>query len=76
MWSPTQNIEYEVSINSKVVCLWFTKSSVSVAELNLELKPHAKNIKIILNFIYVAISPPIDRTWSYNWFWDDLLIVH
>ena len=31
--------EYEVSIDSKMVCIWFTKSSVSTAELNLELKP-------------------------------------
>ena len=28
--------EYEVSIDSKVVCLWFTKSSVFAAELNLK----------------------------------------
>jgi hypothetical protein len=34
-----QYIEYEVLINSKVVCLWFTESSVSAAKSNLELKP-------------------------------------
>jgi hypothetical protein len=34
-----QYIEYEGLINSKVVCLWFTKSSVSAAKSNLELKP-------------------------------------
>jgi hypothetical protein len=39
-----QYTEYEVSIDSKVVCLWFTKSSVSAVELNLELKPQEKNI--------------------------------
>jgi len=40
-----QYTEYEVSIDSKVVYLWFTKSSVSAAELNLELKPQEKNIR-------------------------------
>jgi len=40
--------------------LWFTKSSVSTAELNLELKPQANNIRIILNLIYDEISPPVD----------------
>jgi len=59
-----------------MVCLLFTKSSVSAAELNLELKPQANYIKISLNFTYVAISPPIERIWSFNWFWGDLLIVH
>jgi NADH:ubiquinone oxidoreductase subunit H len=34
--SHPQYTEYEVSIYSKVVCLWFTKSSVSTAELNLK----------------------------------------
>ena len=43
-----------------MVCL-FTKSSVSAAELNLELKPQANYIKISSNFTYVAISPPIER---------------
>jgi len=32
-----------------------------MAELNLELKPQANNIKISPDFIYVTISPPIDR---------------
>jgi hypothetical protein len=32
-------MKYEVSIDSKVVCLWFTENSVSAIELNLELKP-------------------------------------
>jgi len=59
-----------------MVCLLFTKSSVSAAELNLELKPQANYIKISSNFTYVAISPPIERIWSFNWFWGDLLIVH
>jgi hypothetical protein len=31
------------------------------AELNLELKPQANNIKIIPIFVYVVISPPIDK---------------
>ena len=44
--SHLQYIEYEVSIDSKVVCLWFNKSSVSAAELNLKLKPQANNIRI------------------------------
>jgi hypothetical protein len=58
--SHTQYTEYEVSIDSKVVCLWFTKSSVSAAELNLKLKSQADNIKISPNLIYDAISPLID----------------
>jgi hypothetical protein len=56
-----QFIEYEVSIDSKVVSLWLTKSSVSVVELNLELKPQENDIKISPNFIYVVITPSIDR---------------
>jgi len=59
--SHPQYIEYEVSIDSKVVCLWFTKNSVFAAELNLELKPQANYIKISPNFTYVTISPPINR---------------
>ena len=54
-----QYIEYEVSIDSKLVCLWFTNSSVSAAELNLELKPQANNIRISPNLTYDAISPQI-----------------
>jgi hypothetical protein len=56
-----QFIEYEVSIDSKVVSLWLTKSSVSVVELNFELKPQENDIKISSNFIYVVIAPLIDR---------------
>jgi hypothetical protein len=52
--------EYEVSIYSKVFCLWFTKSSVSAAELSLELKPQVNNIRISPNLTYDAITPPID----------------
>jgi len=59
--SNPQYTEYEVSIYSKVFCLWFTKSSVSAAELSLELKPQAKNIRISPNFTYDAISPPTNR---------------
>jgi hypothetical protein len=44
-----------------VVSLWLTKSSVSVVELNLELKPQENDIKISPNFIYVVITPSIDR---------------
>jgi hypothetical protein len=55
-----QYIAYEVSIDSKMVCLWFTRSSVFAAELNVELKSHAYDIKISPNFTYVSISPPID----------------
>jgi hypothetical protein len=58
--SHLQYTEYEVSIDSKVVCLWFNKSSVSGAELNLELKPQANNIRITRKFTYDAIAPPID----------------
>jgi hypothetical protein len=59
-----QYTEYEVSIDSKVVCLWFTKSSVSTAELNFELKPQVNDIRISSNWIYDVILPPIDRIWS------------
>jgi len=58
--SHPQYTEYEVSIYSKEFCLWFTKSSVSTAELSLELKPQANNIRISPNLTYDAISPPID----------------
>jgi hypothetical protein len=74
--SHPQYTKYEVSIDSKVVFLWFTKSSVFAAELNLKLKPQENDIKISPNFIYVAISPPIDWIWSCNVFWGDTLIVH
>ena len=59
-----------------MVCLWFTKSSVSAAELNLELKPQENNIRISPNLTYDAISPPIDWIWSFNWFWCGLIMVH
>jgi len=58
--SHLQYTEYEVSIDSKVVCLWFTKSSVFEVELNLELKSQANNIIMSLNFTYDAISLLID----------------
>ena len=51
-----QYTEYEVSIYSKVFFLWFTKSSVSAAEL----KPQANRIRISQNLTYDAIAPPID----------------
>jgi len=60
MRSHPQYTEYEVSIYSKVFCLWFTNSSVSAAKLSLELKPQAKNIRISPHLTYKAISPPID----------------
>jgi hypothetical protein len=74
--SHPQYTEYEVSIDSKMVCIWFTKSSVSSTELNLKLIPHANDIKISLKFISMAMSFPIDRIWSWNWFLGDLLIVN
>jgi hypothetical protein len=40
--SHPQHTKYEVWNDSKVVCLWFTKSSVFAAELNLELKTSRK----------------------------------
>ena len=58
--SHPQYIQYEVSIYYKVCCLWFTKSSVSAAELSLELNPQANNMRISPNLTYDAISPPID----------------
>jgi hypothetical protein len=63
-------------MDSNVVWLWFTKSSVSVVEFNLELKSQVNDIKIIPNLTYDAISPPIDWIWSLNLFWGGLLIVH
>ena len=48
--SHPQYIEYDVSIYSKLFCLWFTKSSVSAVELSLELKPQANNIRISPKF--------------------------
>ena len=60
MRSHPQYTEYEVSSDSEVVCLWFTKSSVSTAELSLELKPQANNIRISPNLTYDAIAPLID----------------
>jgi len=73
--SQPQYTEYEVSIDSKTVCIWFTKSSVSATELNLKLKSHANDIKISPNYLCIAISFPIDRIWSWNWFLGDLLII-
>jgi len=73
--SHLQYIEYEVSIDSKVVCLWFNKSSVSAAELNLKLKPQANNIRITPKFTYDAITPPIDWIWSFNWLRGGFLMV-
>jgi hypothetical protein len=58
--SHPQYTKYEVSIDSKEFFLWFTKSSVFAAELNLELKPQANNIRIRPNLTYDAISHPID----------------
>jgi len=52
--------EYEVSIDSEVVFLWFTKSSVFAAELSLKLKPQENNIRISPNLTYDLISRPID----------------
>ena len=53
--SHPQYTEYEVSIYYKVFCLWFTKSSVSAAELSLELKPQANNIRISPDLTYDSI---------------------
>jgi hypothetical protein len=47
--------EYEVSIDSDVVFLWFTKSSVFAAELSLKLKPQENNIRISPNLTYDSI---------------------
>ena len=53
-----QYTEYEVSIDSKMVCIWLTKSSVSATELNLKLKPLANDIKISPNYeIYCYVIP-------------------
>ena len=58
--SHPQYIQYEVSIYYKVFCLWFTKSSVSAAELSLELKPQAQNIRISPILTHDMLSPLID----------------
>ena len=60
MRSHPQYTENELSIDSKAVFLWFTRSRVSAAELNLELKPQINDIRISLNLKYDAISLPID----------------
>ena len=74
--SHTQYSEYDVSIDSKVFYLGFTKSSVSAVELKLELKPQTNNIRISPTLIYDAIPPPIDWIWSLDWFRGGLLMVH
>jgi hypothetical protein len=66
MRSHPQHTEYEVSNDYKVVCLWFTKSSASAAELNLKLKSKADDIRISPNFTYDVISSPIHRRLSFN----------
>ena len=67
--SHTQYSEYEVSIDSKVFYLGFTKSSVSTAELKLELKPQANNIRISPTLICDAIPPMLsqDMHFFYGW---------
>jgi hypothetical protein len=55
--SHPQYTEYEFLSISKMVFLWFTKNSVSAAELNLKLKPQENDIKTSQKFIHVAISP-------------------
>ena len=46
MRSHPQYTEYEVSIDSEMVFLWFTKSCFFAAKLNLELKPQANDMRI------------------------------
>jgi hypothetical protein len=46
------------------------------AKLNLQLKPHANDIKIRPNFIHVAISPSLYIIWIFNLFWGDFLTFH
>jgi hypothetical protein len=71
-----QYTEHEVSMDSEVVCLWFTKSCVYTAELSLELKPQANDIKIRPNLICGVISYPIDRKWSFNGFRGGFPMIH
>jgi hypothetical protein len=59
--SHPQYTKYDVSIDYKVVCLFLTKNSVFVVELNVELKPQENDIKISPNLIYGAIDPLVDR---------------
>ena len=51
-------------MKSQLILSWFaygfTNSSVSAAELNLELKPQTNNIIISPTLIYDAIPPPVD----------------
>jgi hypothetical protein len=44
--SHPQYTKYDVSIDYKVVCLFLTKNSVFVVELNVELKPQENNIRL------------------------------
>jgi len=59
--SHPQYTKYDVSIDYKVVCLFLTKNSVFVAELNVELKPQENNIRLSPKLTYNAIKLPIDR---------------
>jgi hypothetical protein len=53
--SHPQYTKYDVSIDYKVVCLFFTKNSVFVAELNLELKPQDIRLSPKLNMKFQLI---------------------
>jgi len=70
--SHPQYTEYEVSINSKMVWLWFTKSTVSMAELNFKLKLQANDIKISPNFTQLwwrIWNGPSLRGCSFDFLW-------
>jgi hypothetical protein len=53
MRSHPQETEYELAIDSEVVCLWFTESCVFAEELNLKLKPQENDSQLTPNLIYM-----------------------
>jgi len=57
MRSHPQETEYELAIDSEVVCLWFTESCVFAEELNLKLKPQENDSQLTLNLIYMWSHP-------------------
>ena len=65
MRSHPQETDYEVSIDSKVVCLWFTKSCVSAAKIEWSFK--FQLIPISLSFQYIDMIRDSNKM-KYNLF--------
>jgi hypothetical protein len=71
VWSYSQYTEYEVSIYSKVFCLWFTKSSVFCGRIEPRIKTSSKQYQNKPKFDIWCDLTPIDWIWSVNWFRGD-----